>query len=128
MSNNLLQTHGDVKPVFAIDQTNGSGVTAVGIPVQIAGPKLDFFKIDLKADPSAKLGVNSAVDSVIKTATQLATVHMYQVNSSGIMSIALYPAAAWTAADLEVAVRALGTVDSFALAAVDVTSGGFTLA
>lgn len=128
MSNNLLQTHGDVKPVFAIDQTNGSGATAVGIPVQIAGPKLDFFKIDLKANPSSKLGVNSAVDSVIKTAAQLATVHMYQVNADGVMSIALYPTAAWTAADLQVAVRALGTVDSFALAAVDVTTGGFTLA
>jgi hypothetical protein len=131
MSNNLLQTHGDVKPVFAIDQTDGAGSVSTGVAVQVAGPKLDFFGIDLGADPSGKLSVNSAVDSVIKSIAQLATVHMYQIEASASannMSIAIYPTAAWTAAAMQTAIRALGTVDSYDLSGAVVTNVGFKLA
>ena len=131
MANNNQLVHGDVKPVFAIDQLNGSGSVATGVPVQIAGPKLDFFSIDLGSDPSSQVEVGGAVEAVIKCITQLATVHFYQVEASGSannMSIAVYPTAAWSAADLQTAIRALGTVNGFSLTGATVTNNGFKLA
>ena len=123
----VTRSHGDFQQVMNFD-TGAYTVGAIdavtsAVTVQPQGPKLDFFTIAGNATQ-----VLDNISTVFATVTQLATVHMYQVNSDGIMSIALYPAAAWTAAALQVAVRALGTVDSFALAAVDVTTGGFTLA
>jgi hypothetical protein len=126
MSNNLLHTHGDVKPVFAIDQLNGSGAVATGIPVQIAGPKLDFFVIDLGGDASAQVGLDGAVDSVIKCITQLATTHFFQVDGDKL-SIATYPVAAWDPSDLQTAIRALGTVNGYSLSGAQVQNNGFNL-
>ena len=131
MANNNQLVNGDVKPVFAIDQLNGSVSASTGVPVQIAGPKLDFFGMDLGGDPSAQMDVGGAVEAVIKCITQLATVHFYQVEASGTannMSIAVYPTAAWTASDLQAAVRALGTVNGYALTGAVVTNNGFKLA
>jgi len=131
MSNNLLHTHGDVNPVFAIDTLNGSGSATTGVPVMIQGPKLDFFGIDLGADPAGEMGVNQAVEAVITCVTQLATTHFYQVQASSAannMSIAVYPTAAWTATDLQTAIRALGTVDGYDLSGANVTNVGFKLA
>lgn len=131
MSNNNQLVHGDVNPVFAIDHLKGSGGETTGVPVQIAGPKLDFFGMDLGGDPAAQMSVGGAVEAVIKCITQLATVHFYQVEASGSannMSIAVYPTAAWTAADLQAAIRALGTVNGFALTGATVTNNGFKLA
>ena len=131
MANNNQLVHGDVKPVFAIDTLDGSGSATTGVPVMIQGPKLDFFGMDLGANPASKMAVGSAVEAVIKTITQLATVHFYQVESSTAannFSIAVYPTAAWTASDLQAAVRALGTVDGFDLSGALVTNNGFKLA
>jgi hypothetical protein len=131
MANNNQLVNGDVKPVFAIDQLNGSGSVATGVAVQIAGPKLDFFGMDLGGDPSAQVEVGGAVEAVIKCITQLATVHFYQVQGSASannMSIAVYPTAAWSASDLQAAIRALGTVNGFDLSGATVTNNGFKLA
>ena len=126
MSNNNLHTHGDVKPVFAIDTRNGSGSATTGVPVMIQGPHLDFFVIDLGGDASSKMGVNSAVDAAIKCITQLATVHFFQLDSDKL-SIATYPVAAWNTSDLQDAIRALGTVDSYDLSSANVQNNGFNL-
>jgi len=131
MSNNLLHTHGDVNPVFAIDTLNGSGSATTGVPVMIQGPKLDFFGIDLGVDPAGEMGVNQAVEAVITCVTQLATVHFYQVEASASannMSIAVYPTAAWTHGTLQTAIRALGTVDGYDLSGAAVSNNGFKLA
>jgi hypothetical protein len=129
MSNNLLHTHGDVNPVFAIDTLNGSGSATTGVPVMIQGPKLDFFSIDIGADVASQMGVDEAVDKVIKCVTQLATTHFYQVEiSSGQMSIAVYPVAAWAATDLETAIRALDTGSGYRFNAATVANNGFKLA
>lgn len=127
MSNNNLKVHGDVKPVFAIDTRNGSGSATTGVPVMIQGPHMDFFSIDLGSDASSKMGVDSAVDSVIKCITQLSTVHFFQLDSDKL-SIATYPIAAWDAGDLQTAIRALGTVDGYSLAGAEVQNNGFNLA
>ena len=126
MSNNNLHTHGDVNPVFAIDTRNGSGSATTGVPVMIQGPHLDFFVIDLGADASSKMGVNSAVDAVIKCITQLATVHFFQLDSDKL-SIATYPVAAWDTSDLQNAIQDLGTVDSYNLSGASVQNNGFNL-
>lgn len=129
MSNNLLHTHGDVNPVFAIDTLNGSGSATTGVPVMIQGPKLDFFSIDIGADVASQMGVDEAVDKVIKCITQLATVHFYQVEaSSGQMSIAVYPTAAWAAGDLEDAIQALDTGSGYRFNSATVANNGFKLA
>lgn len=127
MSNNLVHTHGDVKPVFAIDTLNGSGSATTGVPVMIQGPKLEFFSIDLGGDASAQMDLDGAVEAVITCVTQLATTHFYQVDSDKL-SIATYPVAAWTAANLQTAIRALGTVNGYSLAGADVQNNGFNLA
>jgi len=128
------RTHGDSLPVFAIDTLGGPGAASIGVPVQIAGPKLEFFSIDLGGSlyTSAndnQLGTNGAVEKVIQCITQLATVHFYQVDASGAMSIAVYPVAAWTASDLQTAIRALGTVAGYGTnSSYDLTSPGATVA
>ena len=127
------RTHGDTNPVFAIDQLGGSGSVTTGVPVQIAGPKLEFFGIDLGGDPAAQTDTAGAIEAVIQCITQLATVHFYQVEASATannMSIAVYPVAAWTATDLQAAIRALGTVNgySFTSPGAVVTNNGFKLA
>ena len=123
--------HGDTKPVFAIDTLAGSGVETTATPVMLSGPKLDFFGLDLGATPAGEFDYDEAVHAVIQCVTQLATTHFYQVEGTGNatnMSIAVYPTAAWTAADLQVAIRALGTVGSFDLSGAAVTNVGFRLA
>lgn len=126
MSNNLLHTHGDVNPVFAIDTLNGSGSATTGVPVMLQGPKLDFFSIDMGASASGQMDLGGAVEAVIKCITQLATTHFYQVDGDKL-SIAVYPVAAWTAGDLETAIRALGTVNGYSLSGADVENNGFNL-
>jgi hypothetical protein len=59
----------------------------------------------------------------------LATTHFYQVEaSSGAMSIAVYPVAAWTAGTLQTAIQALGTVNTYDLSGATVANNGFKLA
>lgn len=129
MANNNLQVHGDTKPVFAIDTRNGSGSATTGVPVMIQGPHLAFFKLDLGADVAGDMGVNQAVDAAIKCITQLATVHFYQSEATtGQVSIATYPVGAWEAADLQAAIRDLGTVDGYDLSGATVANNGFKLA
>jgi len=126
MSNNLLHVHGDVKPVFAIDTLNGSGSATTGVPVMIQGPKMDFFAIDMGADASGEMGVDQAVDAVFKCLTQLATIHFFQLDSDKL-SVAAYPVSAWASADLQAAIRALGTVDGYDLSGATVANRGFKL-
>lgn len=125
------RAHGDTKPVFAIDTLAGPGGATTGVPVMLSGPKLDFFGIDLGADPSGEFDFDEAVHRVIQAATQIATVHFYQVEASADannMSIAVYPTAAWTAATLETAIRACDTGSGYRLNNAAVTNVGFKLA
>ena len=127
------RTHGDSKPVFQSDTLDPTYTSpaATGTPVNLAGPHLDFFGIDLGADPASQLGTGGAVEAVIKAVQQLATVYIYQVQASGAannMSLAVYPVGAWTAGDLQTAIQALGTVNGYNLGSAAVTNVGFKLA
>lgn len=122
--------NGDSQPVFALDINNGAqtGTISADALVQMAGPKLDFFKVMVNGDQG---GGNAAVDlrdqlgsysagvftpGLVKYINQAiqntATIAIYQVegDSSGQISYAIYPAGAYDAASLQVAIRALGNV------------------
>ena len=131
---------GGSQPVFATDTLNGSQLSAnatyapAGVPVNFMGPKLDFFGVDLGADPSAQAGVNGAIQTILQTIQQTATVAIYQVAATANvtnMSLAVYPTAAYTAATLQVAIRALGSNvagTGYDASGATVTDVGFRLA
>ena len=131
---------GGSQPVFATDTLNGPQLAAntlyapAGVPVNFMGPKLDFFGVDLGADPSNQAGVNGAIQTILQTIQQTATIAIYQVAATGNatnLSLALYPTAAYTANTLQVAIRALGSNvagTGYSVAAADVTDVGFRLA
>ena len=132
------RTHGDSQPVFALDIQNGAqtGTIAAAATVQIQGPKLDFFKIMVKdgsataVDLRAQLGTLAAVESIVKATQQLATIMLYQVegDTSGQVSVAVYPTGAWTTSTLQTALQGLGTVNGADMSGTVVTNGAFKLA
>jgi len=100
------RVHGDSLPVFEIDQLNGPGAVSTGVAVQLQGPKLDFFKIIATnssgaVDIAGEMGTGGAVEVILRTIEQLATVHLYQVEATtGQISVAVYPTGAWNATSL----------------------------
>jgi hypothetical protein len=146
--------NGDSQPVFALDINNGAqtGDISSAALVQMAGPKLEFFKIIVQDGSQSNIDLTNELGNVtagvftpglvnqINQCIQLkTTIAMYQVEatSAGQISIAVYPQAAWTAADLQVALRALGnvqitasngTVTGVDVAGTDVTNVGFKIA
>jgi len=123
----FTRSNGDSLGVVNVD-IQDAAQASVDTPINVAGPKLDFFSIDLEADASGELGTNGAIEAVLKTVQQLAVVYVYQLSEDArIMSLAVYPTGAWAAEDLEDAIQDLGTVDGFDLSGVDVENNGFNL-
>jgi hypothetical protein len=123
--------NGDAQPVFALDINNGPQTGNIGSTdalVQMAGPKLDFFKVLVNGDQGsgnaavdlrAELGVYTSgvfdpglVVQINQAIQRTATIAMYQVegDSTGQISYGIYPAGAYDAASLQVVIRALGNV------------------
>jgi hypothetical protein len=130
----FTRTHGDSQPVFAMDTLNGpiaSTTNANGTTTNFIGPGMDFFGMDLGAAPTTQLGVGGAIGAVNQCIEQLGTVMMYSVAATANvtnMSVAVYPLGGWAAADLQTAIRALGTVNGYDLSGATVTNVGFRLA
>ena len=142
----LTITSGGSQPVFATDTLNGPQLSATatytpaGVPVNFAGPKLDFFGCDLGADPSTQAQVNGMLQALLQNIQQTATVAMYQVAATGNVtnfSVATFPTGAFntatdgsnnSAATLQAQIRALGTVSGYDLSGATVTNVGFRLA
>jgi len=142
----LTITSGGSQPVFATDTLNGPQLAATttytpaGTPTNFMGPKLDFFGMDLGADPSTEAEVNGMLQTLLQSIQRTATVAIYQVAATANVtnfSVATYPAGAFntatdgsdnSAATLQAQIRALGTVAGYNLAAADVTNVGFRLA
>ena len=98
----LTPVNGDSQPVFAIDTLNGPiapGTSTSGTPVNLAGPKLDFFQITCANTNATLQGVNSYVGNVIRAIQQTSTVAMYQVDGVQI-SVGVFPTGAYTAATI----------------------------
>ena len=136
----FTRTHGNAQQVFHIDTDDGSlsGALATSAPVNVTGPKLDFFKIivenagDTAQDLQSEVGTGLAVEAIIQNIQTNSGVYIYQVedNTTGQISIATYPTGAYTTTTLQAQIRALVTVgtNSINVAGTDVTSGNFKLA
>ena len=119
--------NGDAAGVAVYDVAsyeNGVTTGAVDTPIQPQGPKLEFHVGDLGADPTDQFGTGGAIEAVLRVFQELSTVYMYQFNSDGTYRVGSYPTAGDDAAQLQVAVRALGTVNGYSLAAATVAEGG----
>jgi hypothetical protein len=133
----LTITSGGSQPVFATDTLNGPQLAATttytpaGTPTNFMGPKLDFFGCDLGGDPSGEADVNGMLQTLLQSIQQTATVAIYQVAATANVtnfSVALFPTGAYTAAELQAQIRALGTVAGYNLGGATVTNVGFRLA
>lgn len=123
----FTRVNGDASGVAVFDvgqYVNGTTTGSVGIPVQPQGPKLAFFTGDLGADPTAQFGTGGAIEAVLRTMAAKTTLHMYQFNNDGTYRVAVYPTDGDAAADLQTAVRALGTVNGYDLSGATVSAGG----
>lgn len=98
----ITPVNGDSQPVFAIDVQNGPvapSTSTAGVPVNLAGPKLDFFQITCANTNATLQGVNEYVGNVIRAIQQTSTVAMYQVDGVQI-SVGVFPTGAYTAATI----------------------------
>ena len=97
----FARTNGDAQPVFALDTQDGpisSTAISTGLPVQPAGPKLDFWQFRVAgANAAGGMVVNGVVSNVLQSIQQVTTVAIYQVdtvagsgNTQGYLSVALY--------------------------------------
>jgi hypothetical protein len=141
---------GGSQPVFATDVLNGPQLasnqtyTPAGTPVNFMGPKLEFYGVDLGADPSGQAGVNGAIQQVLQAIQQETTVAMYQVDATAAatnFSVAVFPAGAYGDASvsanvMQAQIRALGNIQitnagvttGYDVAGATVTNVGFRLA
>ena len=136
----FTRTHGNAQQVFHIDTDDGSlsGALAASAPVNVTGPKLDFFKIIVEnvsnaaQDLQAEVGTGLAVEAILQNIQQNSGVYIYQVedDTTGQISIATYPTGAYTTATLQAQIRALTTVGSTPIncSLSTVTTGNFKLA
>ena len=116
----FTRTHGNAQQVFHIDTNNGalSGALTESAPVNLQGPKLDFFKLLINdgsaVDLQAEVGTGLAVEAILRDIQQTSTVAVYQVedDTSGQISVATYPTGAYTAATLQTQIRLLTAAGS----------------
>jgi hypothetical protein len=107
----FTKVNGTTQPSFAIDVANGSiagtaNVAAQG-PVQIQGPKLDFFTLTANAALTNAGNVNGYLNNVLTSIQQLGTIALYQAGATqGTISLAIYPSGAYTTATLVAAAQA----------------------
>jgi len=115
-----------------------SGAISADETVILNGPQMDFFKIIVKdvsgnvEDLRNELDAGEGVEAIFEKITNGgANIEMYQVegDTSGQISVAIYPAGAYTASSLQTAVRTLSAAGSNNLdcSSSDVTDPGFEL-
>ena len=106
----FTKTNGTAQPVFALDVANGSiagtaNVAAQG-PVQVAGPKLDFFSFTANAALTNAGNVNGYLSTLLQAIQQTGTIAMYQAGAvAGVINLVIYPAGAYTTATIVTAAQ-----------------------
>lgn len=108
----------DVTRVNGNAKAHGSAAGAISADelVILNGPELDFFKIIVQdvsgdvADIRNELDAAESVVAIMQAIETKGNVEMYQVegDTTGQISVAVYPAGAWTTGTLQTAIRALG--------------------
>ncbi len=105
----FTKVNGTTQPVFALDVANGSiaGTANISLqgPVQLAGPKLDFFSLTPNAAMTLAGNVNGYLNNVLTAIQQTATIATYQVSATGVISLAIYPTGAYTTTTLVTAAQ-----------------------
>jgi len=116
----FTKVNGTTQPVFALDVANGSisgtaNVAAQG-PVQIAGPKLDFFTLTASGALTSAGNVNGYLNNVLQAVQQNATIAFYQAAAgAGIISLAIYPSGAYTTSTLVTAAQTANNTGGLSL-------------
>jgi len=106
----FTKVSGTAQPVFALDVRDGSilgtaNVAAQG-PVQIQGPKLDFFTLTANAALTNAGNVNGYLTNVLTSIQQTGTIALYQAGATaGTISLAIYPSGAYSTATLVTAAQ-----------------------
>ena len=118
----ITPVNGDTQPVFAIDVQNGpvaASASTAATPVNLAGPKLDFFRAVANTTVVSQQGVQEYVGNVIQAIQQTATIAMYQVDGT-VLSFATYPTGAFANASTNTSAATF-------LAAANITYTGYQL-
>jgi hypothetical protein len=118
----ITPVNGDTQPVFAIDVLNGPvspSASTAATPVNLAGPKLDFFRAVANTTVVSQQGVQEYVGNVIQAIQQTATIAMYQVDGT-VLSFATYPTGAFANATTNTSAATF-------LAAANITYTGYQL-
>ena len=117
----ITPVSGGAQPVFATDVLNpvAANASTSGVPVNFAGPKLDFFGVVANTSVATQQDVNEYVSNVIQAIQQTATVAMYQVNGT-TLSFATFPTGAFANATTN-------TSAAVFLAAANITYTGYQL-
>jgi hypothetical protein len=106
----FTKTNGTAQPVFALDVANGSisGTANVALqgPVQVAGPKLDFFSFTANAALTNAGNVNGYLNNVLQAIQQNGVIAMYQAGAvQGVINLAIYPTGAYTTSTIVTAAQ-----------------------
>jgi len=127
----ITRTHGTAHP------QGSSGAISADAKLVFNGVEMDFFKIIIKdvsgnvEDLRGELDANEGVVTIMQEIGKLANVEMYQVegDTTGQISVALYPTGAFTATSLQTAIRTLSAAGTNSLdcSSSDVTDPGFEL-
>jgi hypothetical protein len=119
----FTRTAGNANGVVHVDVASGTGVGGI---VSFISRKVTVFKLDTgSVDISGQTGVGGAVEAMLRTIATQSSIIAYQVedDDSGELRV-MVDATGWAAADLQAAVRALGTVNGANLASTTVASVG----
>jgi len=135
----VTRVHGSAFGVVNQDRgASGSGAISADETVILNGPQLDFFKIivqdvsgnveDLRNELDPGEGVEAIFEKIMNGG---ANIEMYQVegDTTGQISVAVYPAGAYTASSLQTAIRTLSAAGANNLdcSGSTVTDPGFEL-
>ena len=134
----ITRVNGNAFGVVANDRNEaGSGAISADETVILNGQQLDFFKIIVKdvsgnvEDLRNELDAGEGVEAILRHIALKANIEIYQVegDTSGQISVAVYPTGAYTASSLQTAVRTLSAAGANNLdcSSSDVTDPGFEL-
>lgn len=135
----LTRVNGGAFGVVNHDRSlDGSGAISAAELVVANGPRVDFFKVIVTdasgnaVDIRNELDELEAVERILQTVQTKGKVEMYQVegDTSGQISLCVFPTDAWTASTLQTAIRDLGTTvgaNDTDVSATVVTNDGFKL-
>ena len=128
----ITKVSGSTQPVFATDVLNGDVAQGANIvaqgPIQVAGPKLDFFTFTANSTLIAQGGVNGFVGNVLQALQQTTTVALYQVPTTTTIAVALYPSGAFVNAAAALAVAQGANAGAIGLSSATSTAAFTNLA